>query len=307
MADQTMGDGVDPSQFQGQAPYYVSEQYQETQEITITQTFDESQSEQQPNDQSSGTHYMHDAGRILQAAYKRYNATQQNGAAQGSQGSQTTSLLQQTPHPGRPPNSPPVGHAPTSSTGIYPGAQTSSASVPFHGASFTHSTASGYTSPIQQHGQSTHLMAQHHSSVNPASQQGTHPLSHHHASPQSSHPQSSHTQSPYMNHVTYPSFGTATHTMSSQAAQYAVNNGASPHGTATHHYSPQSQADGRYSAHPSQYLAQGHPQQSPTAQQPPSAGAGLNKTMIAKQFVKGALMAGGVLAKYNRLTGGNGN
>lgn len=28
--------------------------------------------------------------------------------------------------------------------------------------------------------------------------------------------------------------------------------------------------------------------------------------MLAKKFVKGALMAGGVLAKYNRLSGGNG-
>jgi hypothetical protein len=28
--------------------------------------------------------------------------------------------------------------------------------------------------------------------------------------------------------------------------------------------------------------------------------------VLAKQFVKGALMAGGVLAKYNHLSGGNG-
>ncbi|KAG1753272.1 hypothetical protein EDB19DRAFT_1902925 [Suillus lakei] len=320
MSDQTMGNGVDPDQFQGQSmqpgPYFVSEQIQETQQIEITQTFDFSQSQQQPNgqgnqssgNQNSGTHYLHDAGRLLQAAYKMYNTPQQSGATQGSQGPQTTAPLQQTPasmmsgtsQPGRPPNSPPTGHIPTSSAGMYPGAQTS------------------YPSLTQQTGQPMHLMAsqtvqpptatqfsQHHPSVNPASQQGTHPHSHHHASPQSSH-----TQSPYMNHVAYPSFGTATHTMCSQGppipAQYAVNHGASsPHGTAPQHYSSQSQADGQYSVHPTQYHTQGYSQQSPTAQQPPSASAGLNKTMLAKQFVKGALMAGGVLARYNHLSRGN--
>lgn len=284
MFNQTTGNGVDLSQFQGQLSM---------------QTFDVSQSQQQPNgqsNQSSGTHYLHDAGQLMQAAYKMYKTSHQTGAAQGSQGSQTTAPLQQTLAPTVPsisgtgylPNSPPLGYAQTS-----------------------------YPSQTQQTGQSMHPMAsqtaqpptatpfsQHYPSVNPASQQGTHPLSHLHASPQSSH--TSHTQGPHMSHATYPSFGTATHTMSSQGppilAQYAVNHG---HSTVPHHaYSPQSQAG--YSVHPAQYHAQGTSQQSPTGQQPPSAGASLNKTMLAKQFVKGALMAGGVLAKYNRLSGGNG-
>ncbi|KAG1767707.1 hypothetical protein EV702DRAFT_1203576 [Suillus placidus] len=314
MSDQTMGNEVDPGQFQGQSsmqpgPYFASEQ---TQQIDVTQTSDVSQSQQQPgnqSNQSSGTHYLHDAGLLLQAAYKMYNTPHQSGTAQGSQGSQTTALLQQTPaftmsgtsNSGRPPNSLPIGYAQTS------------ASISFHGTSFDHFTTSGYPSPTQQTGQSMHPMAsqtaqaaptatpfsQYHPSVNSASQQGTHPHSHHHASPQSSH--TSHTQSPYMNHVAYPSFGAATHTMCSQGlpipAQYAVNHG---HGTAPHHaYSLQSQA-----THPAQYPAQGNSQQSPTGQQPPSAG--LNKTVLAKQFVKGALMAGGVFARYNRLSGGNG-
>ncbi|KAG1875371.1 hypothetical protein DFJ58DRAFT_909912 [Suillus subalutaceus] len=268
--NQTTGNGVDLSQFQGQSP-------------------------QQPNvqsNQSSGTHYLHDAGQLMQAAYKMYKTSHQTDTAQGPQGSQTTAPLQQTlpstvsgiPSAGCLPNSPPLGYAQTS-----------------------------YPSQTQQIGQSMHPMAsqtaqppfsQHYPSVNPASQQGTHPLSHLHASPQSSH--TSHAQSPHINHVAYPSFGTATHIMSSQgppiSAQYAVNHGD---GTAPHHaYSPQSQAG--YSVHPAQYHAQGNSQQSPTGQQPPSAGAGIDKTVLAKQFVKGALMAGGVLAKYNRLSGGNG-
>lgn len=303
MSYQTMGNGVDPNQFQGQTsgPYFVSEQFQETQQIEITQSFSVSQPQQQPNDQSdqsSGTNYLQDANRILQSVYKMYNTPQQTGAAQGSQGSQTTAPLQQimmsgTPNTGRPPNSPPIGYA---QTGAF---------THFHGTSFDHFTTSGCPSPTQQTGQSIHTMAsqtaqpptatpfsQYHPSVNPASQQGTHPLSHHHTSPQSS--PTSHTLSPYMNHVAYPSFGTSTHAMCSQGppipAQHAVNHG---HGTAPHHaYSPQSQAG--YFAHPAQYHAQGNLQQNPTGQQPPSAG--LNKTMLAKQFVKGALMAGGVLA-----------
>lgn len=278
--------------------YFVSEQIQETQITETTQMFDVSQSQQQPNgqaNQSSGTHYLHDAGQLMQAAYKTYQTSHQTNAAQGSQGSQTTAPLQQTlvsgtSNTGRPPNSPPIGYAQTS-----------------------------YPSQTQQTGQSMHPIAsqtarpptatpfsQHYPSMNPASQQGTHPLSHLHASPQSSH--TSHAQNLHMNHVAYPSFGTATHAMSSQGPpipaqpEYAANHG---YGTAPHHaYSPQSQAG--YSVHPAQYHAQGNSQQNPTGQQPPSAGTGLNKTMLAKQFVKGALMAGGVLAKYNRLSGGNG-
>ncbi|KAG1758905.1 hypothetical protein EDD22DRAFT_956432 [Suillus occidentalis] len=166
--------------------------------------------------------------------------------------------------------------------------------------------------PTQQTGQFMHPMAsqpaqpptntpfsQYHPSVNPASQQGTHPPSHHHASPQSSH--MPHTQNPHMNRVAYPSFGTSNHTMSSQGppipAQYAVNHS---HGTAPHHaYSPQSQAG--YSVHPAKYQAQGNLQQSHTGQQPPSAS--LNKTMLAKQFVKGALIAGNVFANLSARNG----
>ncbi|KAG1739933.1 uncharacterized protein EDB91DRAFT_374677 [Suillus paluster] len=118
MADQSMGGGIDPGQVQ------------ETQQWNIPQTFDVSQSQQQPTDQSGGSHYLHDAGKILQAAYKIYNA---RGAAQGSQSPQTAAPLQQTPmsavsgtsHPSGPPNSPPFGHAPMSSTGTYLGTQTS--------------------------------------------------------------------------------------------------------------------------------------------------------------------------------------
>ncbi|KAG0695776.1 hypothetical protein DFH29DRAFT_1005140 [Suillus ampliporus] len=336
MTDQFMGGGIDPGQVQGQSSmlpdqYFASEQVQETQQFNTTQTFDVSQSQQQqqPTDQSGGTHYLHDAGQLMQAAYKIYNATHQSGAAQGSQSPQAAAPQQQTPvsavsgtsHPSGPLNLP-LGHAPTSSTGTYLGTQSSSASVPFHGTSFAHPTTAGYpssTQQTQQTGQATHLMisqtaqppaatpfSQHYSSVNPASQQGTHPLSHHHLSPQSSH-----TQTPYINHVAYPSSGTATHTMHPQGppmpAQYAVNHGAySPHGTATHHSSPGSQAHGWHSAHPTRYPAQGNPQQSPTAQQPPGASAAPNKAMLARQFVKGALMAGSVLAKYNKLSGGNG-
>lgn len=292
MSYQTMGNEVDLNQFQGQSSmqpgqYFVSEQFQETQQIEITQSYNVSQPQQQQNDQSNqsgGTNYLQDANHFLQSVYKMYNTPQQTGAAQGSQGSQTTAPLQQTmmsgtPNTGRPPNSSPIGY-----------------------------TQTGY--PTQQTGQSMHPMAsqiqaaqpptatpfsQYHPSVNPASQQGPHPLSHHHASPQSSH--TSHTQSPHMNHVAYPSFGTSNHTMGSQGppipAQYAVNHS---HGTAPHHaYSPQSQAG--YSVHPAQYHAQGNLQQSHTGQQPPSAG--LNKTMLAKQFVKGALIAGSVLANLS--------
>ncbi|KAG2070022.1 hypothetical protein BDR04DRAFT_1100681 [Suillus decipiens] len=283
MFDQNTGNGVDPTQFQGQSPM---------------QTFDVSQSQQQPNDQSSQgshTHYLHDAGRLLQAAYKMYNTSHQTDAAQGSQGSHTTAPLQQTlmstmsgtPSTGCPPNSPPIGYVQT-----------------------------GYPGQTQQTGQITHPMAsqtgaqpaatpfsQHHSSVNPASQQGIHSLSHyhHHTSPQSSH--TFHTQNLHMDHVAHPSFETATHTMYSQGpptpVQYTANHG---HGTIPHHnYLVQSHAG--HSVHPAQHHAQ-NSLQNPTGQQPPSAG--VNKTALAKQFVKGALMAGGVLAKYNRLSGGNG-
>ncbi|KAG2345024.1 hypothetical protein BDR05DRAFT_144738 [Suillus weaverae] len=141
MSDQTMGNGVDPSQFQGQSsmqpgPYFVSEQ---TQQIDITQTSDVSQSQQQPgnqSNQSNGTHYLHDAGLLLQAAYKMYNTPHQSGTAQGFQGSQTTAPLQQTPaftmsgtsNSGRPPNSLPIGYAQTSP------------SISFHGTFFDHFT-----------------------------------------------------------------------------------------------------------------------------------------------------------------------
>ncbi|KAG1902799.1 uncharacterized protein F5891DRAFT_130456 [Suillus fuscotomentosus] len=280
VSDQTTVNGVDFSQFQGQI-------------------FDASQLQQQPNNQSnqsSGTHYLHDAGKLLQAAYKMYNTSHKTDATQGSQ---TTAPPQQTlastmsgiSNIG--PNSPPIEHTHTS-----------------------------YPSPTQQTGQPMYPMAsqtaqlptatafsQHLPSFNPASQQGTH--SHHHASSHhhtSSHPHhhtssqsfhTSHTQSPYTNHVTYPSSGAATHTMYSQGqpipAQHVVNHG---HGTAPHHaYSPQSQAGP--SVHPIQHHGPGN-----TQQQPPNNN--LDKTMLAKKFVKGALMAGGVLAKYNRLSGGNG-
>ncbi|KAG2150333.1 uncharacterized protein EDB93DRAFT_1142868 [Suillus bovinus] len=285
MSDQNTGNGGDFSQFQGQ-------------------TFGASQLQQQPNDQSnqsSGTHYLHDAGQLLQAAYKLYNTS--HTSAQGSQGSQITVPLQQTSAStmssisSTSPNSP-IGYTQTSASSL------------FHGTSSDRFTPSGYPSPTQQTGQSMHPMAsqiaqspnatpfsQDHPSVNPASQQGTHTLSHYHASSQSFH--TSHTQIPYTNHVAYPSFGTATHTMHSQGqpipAQHVVNHG---HGTATHHaYSPQFQVVS--SVHPAQH--QGNSQQ-----QPPPPSDNLNKTMLAKQFVRGALMAGGVLAKYNRLSGGNG-
>ncbi|KAG1787664.1 uncharacterized protein HD556DRAFT_1448512 [Suillus plorans] len=300
VSDQTTGNGVDFTQFQGQI-------------------FDVSQLQQQPNNQSnqsSDTHYLHDAGKLLQAAYKMYNTSHKTNATQGSQSSQTTAPPQQTlastmsgiSNIG--PNSPPIEYTHTSM------------SIPFHGRSADHFTASGYPSPTQQTGQPMHPMAsqtaqlptatafsQHLPSFNPASQQGTH--SHHHASSYhhtSSHPHhhtssqsfhTSHTQSPYTNNVTYPSSGTATHTMYSQGqpipAQHVVNHG---HGTTPHHaYPPQSQAGP--SVHPVQHHAPGNMQQ-----QPPNNN--LDKTMLAKKFVKGALMAGGVLAKYNRLSGGNG-
>ncbi|KAG2114711.1 uncharacterized protein F5147DRAFT_431060 [Suillus discolor] len=276
VSDQTTGNGVDFTQFQGQL-------------------------QQQPNNQSnqsSSTHYLHDAGKLLQAAYKMYNNSHKTDATQGSQSSQTTVPLQQTlastmsgiSNIG--PNSPPI--------------------------EYTHTS---YPSPTQQTGQPMHPMAsqtaqlptatpfsQHLPSFNPASQQGTHyhhasshhhtpSHSHHHTSSQSFH--TSHTQSPYTNHVTYPSSGTATHTMYSQGqpipAQHVVNHG---HGTAPHHaYSPQSQAGP--SVHPVQHHAPGN-----SPQQPPNDN--IDKTMLAKKFVKGALMAGGLFAKYNRLSGGNG-
>jgi hypothetical protein len=299
MFNQTTGNGADPNQLQGQLPMQISNVFQ---------------SQQQSNDQSnqsSGTHYLHDAGRLLQAGYKLYKTSHQTDAAQGSQGSQITAPPQQTLVPtmsctsntGCPPNSSPIGHA--------------SVSVPFHKTSVNHFTTLVYPSQTQQTGQTLYPAAsqiaqspsampfsQHYSSVNLTSQQGTHPPSHHHPSSQSSH--TSHTQNPHMNHVAYPSFGTATHTMCSQGppvpTQYAATHG---YGTAPHHaYSPESQAG--HSIHPAQYHAQGNSQQSPTGQQPPGAGAGPNKTVLAKQFVKGALMAGGVLAKYNHLSGGNG-
>ncbi|KIK45293.1 hypothetical protein CY34DRAFT_801793 [Suillus luteus UH-Slu-Lm8-n1] len=294
MSYQTMGNGVDPNQFQGQSSmqpdqYFVSEQFQETQQIEIIQSFNVSQPQQQQNNQSnqsSGTNYLQDANHFLQSVYKTLNTPQQTGAAQGSQGSQTMAPLQQTmmsgtPNAGRPPNSSPIGYTQTG----YPTQQTGQS---------MHPMASQTTQPL-----TTTPFSQYHPSVNPASQQGTHPLSHHHASPQSSH--TPHTQNPHMNHVAYPSFGTSNHTMSSQGppipAQYAVNHS---HGTAPHHaYSPQSQAG--YSAHPANYQAQGHLQQSHTGQQPPSAG--LNKTMLAKQFVKGALIAGNVFANLSARNG----
>jgi hypothetical protein len=286
--------------------YFVSEQFQETQQIEVIQSFNVSQPQQQQNNQSNqsgGRNYLQDANHFLQSVYKTLNTPQQTGAAQGSQGSQTMAPLQQTmmsgnPNTGRPPNSSPIGYA---QTGV---------SIHFHGTSSDHFTTSGY--PTQQTGQLMHPMAsqtaqppnatpfsQYHPSVNPASQQGTHPLSHHHASPQSSH--TPHTQNPHMNHVAYPSFGTSNHTMSSQGppipAQYAVNHS---HGTAPHHaYSPQSQAG--YSVHPAKYQAQGNLQQGHTGQQPPSAS--LNKTMLAKQFVKGALIAGNVFANLSARNG----
>lgn len=283
MFDQNMGNGVDPNQFQGQLPM---------------QTFDVSQSQQQPNNQSnqsSDTHYLHDAGRLLQAAYKMYNTSHQTDAAQGSQASHTTAPLQQvltstmsgTLSTGCPPNSPPIGYVQTS----YPGQTQQTGQIMHPMASQTGAQPPAAT-PFSQD----------HSSVNPASQQGIHSLSHyHHTSPQSSH--TFHTQNLHMNHVAHPSFETAAHTMYSQGpptpVQYTANHG---HGTVPHHnHAVQSHAG--HSVHPAQHHAH-NSLQNPTGQQPPSAG--VNKTMLAKQFVKGALMAGGVLAKFNRLSGGNG-
>ncbi|KAG1759068.1 hypothetical protein EDD22DRAFT_971828 [Suillus occidentalis] len=292
---QTVGNGVDPNKFQGQSSmqpdqYFVSEQFQETQQIEIIQPFDVSQPQQQQNDQSNqsgGTNYVQEANHFLQSVYKKFNTPQQTGAAQGSQGLQTMAPLQQTmmsgtPNTGRPPNSSPIGYAQTG----YPTQQTGQPMHPMASQTAQPPTAAPFS--------------QYHPSVNPASQQGTHPLSHHHASPQSSH-----TQNPHMNHVAYPSFGTSNHTMSSQGppipAQYAVNHS---HGTAPHHaYSPQSQTG--YSVHPAMHQAQGNLQQSHTSQQPPSAG--LNKTMLAKQFVKGALIAGNVFANLNARNGNGGS
>lgn len=291
MSYQTMGNGVDPNQFQGQSSmqpdqYFVSEQFQETQQIEVIQSFNVSQPQQQQNNQSNqsgGRNYLQDANHFLQSVYKTLNTPQQTGAAQGSQ---AMAPLQQTmmsgnPNTGRPPNSSPIGYAQTG----YPTQQT---------GQFMHPMASQTAQPP-----TAMPFSQYHPSVNPASQQGTHPLSHHHASPQSSH--MPHTQNPHMNHVAYPSFGTSNHTMSSQGppipAQYAVNHS---HGIAPHHaYSPQSQAG--YSVHPAKYQAQGNLQQSHTGQQPPSAS--LNKTMLAKQFVKGALIAGNVFANLSARNG----
>ena len=312
--------------------YFVSEQVQETEQFGVTQTFNISQEQQQPNNQNSGTHYLHDAEQILQTAYKIYNATQQSGVAQGSQNSQTTAPFQQpvSANPGTSlhsnlPNSSPV---PMTSAGPSLGAH---APVPSQ-MSFIHPTTTSYPSTTQHIGQSTHLttsptvqssgpaFSQHHPFTSPVSQQINHPLSHHHTSPQGSH-----TQNPYINHTAYPSSGIATHTMSSQGpiqAQHVLNHGVgSPHG---HHTLPGSHAHGQYSMHSAThlpqgnlqqghaaqhsatYLPQGNLQQGHTAQHPSSANGTQNKAALARQVVKGALIAGGVLAKYSNLNGGNG-
>ena len=132
MGDPNLGYGLDSYQtdgLQGQLSlqpdsYFVSEKFQETQQLDITETCNISQNQQQPqqsNGQNGGTHYMHDAGRILQAGYKIYQATQQNGAAQGSQ---TMAPVQQLMSANSGisfqstlPNSPPMGYTATSSTG----------------------------------------------------------------------------------------------------------------------------------------------------------------------------------------------
>lgn len=282
-----------------------------------------SQYQQQPNDHNGngGTHYMHDAEQILQAAYKIYHAAQQSGVAQGSQSPQTTAPLQQSVSANPDvslnsglPISPSASYISTSSAGQNAGVHASFASVPFHGASFS-------PTATQHNGQFTHAatsptiqppaattFSQHHPSVHPVSQQIIHPPSHHLAFTQGSH---SHTQNSYINHTAYPSSGSALHTVSSHSsmqAQHIMHYGTGyPHDTSSHHTSLQSHAHGQYSTHSGSYIPQGSSQQqSHTAQHPSSASTAQNKATLARQVVKGALIAGGVLAKYNKLTGGQG-
>jgi len=298
--------------------YFVSEQFQETQQLDITETYDVSQNQQQPqqsNGQNGGTHYMQDAGRILQAGYKIYQATQQNGAAQGPQ---TTAPVQQLTSANSGisfqstlPNSPPTGYIATSSTGPNAGAPHAGiAPVPLQGTSFAHPA----TTATQHTGQFTHVatpptmqppaFSQHHPSVNPVSQQIYHPLSHHQAVAQSSH-----TQNSYVNHSAYSS-GNAAPTVPSHGlmqTQHVVQYGAGyPHGTSSQHTLPESHAHAQYSTHSNAYHPQGSFVQSNTAQHPTGVGTVHNKAELARKFVKGALIAGGALARYNNMTGGGG-
>ena len=77
MGDPTLRYGLDSYQtdgLQGQLSlqpdsYFVSEQFQETQQLDITETYNVSQNQQQSqwsNGQNGGAHYMHDVERILQ-------------------------------------------------------------------------------------------------------------------------------------------------------------------------------------------------------------------------------------------------
>jgi hypothetical protein len=333
MADPNMGYNQ-AAGFQGQPDsYFTSEQVQQTQQIEITQTYnisqdqqqpDQQQPNQQPNDQNGGTHYLHDARKILQSACKFYQGTQQSGAPQGPQNPQATASFQQslsanpgTSFHGKPPNSQPIGHAPMSSVGPSAGAHAGFASAPSHGTSLVHPNAS-YSSATQHNGQFTHAttapttqpsaatFSQHHPSVDHVSQHINHPLSHPHASPHVSH-----TQNPYINHTAYPSSGTATHTMSPHGpmqAQHVAHYGTgSPHGNSSHHPSLGSHAHGQHSMHSAPYAPHGntHLQQSHAAQDPSNTNT-VDKAALARQFVKGALLAGGVFAKYNHLSGGNG-
>ncbi|KAG2130995.1 uncharacterized protein EDB93DRAFT_1312025 [Suillus bovinus] len=313
--DQTFasaGNSFDTTYYQGDQTYY-EDFFDPTTNIQIDQTFTEDLSDPTANiqvdqmfveDSFDATYYQGDQVFVGdRQTYDMFYQTTGNGVDfnqfQGAaQGSQPMAQLQQTSafvmsgttNTGRPPNSMPIGYAQTS------------ASIPLSETSFDHFTASGHPTPTQQTGQSIHPIAsqtsqlpiatsssQHHPSVHFAPPQGIHPLA---------QPRISHTQKPYINHGAYPSFGTATHTMQSQGppipAQHAVNHG---HSTAPHHaYLPQFQAG--HSAHPARYHAQGNLQQNHPSQHPQNAGR--NKPM---QFVKGALIAGGVLAGLV----GNGN
>ncbi|OAX40602.1 hypothetical protein K503DRAFT_864504 [Rhizopogon vinicolor AM-OR11-026] len=314
-----MGCGLDSDQAagsQGQPSalpdsYFTSEQVQETQQVDTTQVFDGSQYQQQPGDQNGGTHYLHDAEQILQAAYKIYNASQQqSGVAQGIQGPQTTAPFQQSmsANPGTSyhsslPNLPPVSNVQTSTAGPSAGAHVTTSHPTQHLGQSTYLT----TSPTVQ--QAT--FSPHHPSANPVSQQtATHPLSHHHAA------QGSHTQNPYMHHAAYPSSGIATQSTMSMSshgpmpAHHGVQYGyGTPHATSALHPSLGSHAHVHSAPHPHLPQAQGHAQQQFHAQanpnqHPSNVGSVQNKAALARQFVKGALIAGGVLAKYNNLNGG---
>lgn len=310
VADPSVGYGLDSGQaagFQGQpsslsGSYFVSEQVQETQQFDVTQTFNTASFQGQPSTLSDSYFTS-----VQVQETEQFDVTQMSNTA-GFQGQPSTMSdsyftsvqVQETEQ-----------FDVTQTFNIYQDQQQPNDQ---NGGTHYLPTMTSYPSATQHIGQTTHLttyptvqpsgpaFSQHHPFTSPVSQQINHPLSHQHASPQGSH-----TQNPYINHTAYPSSGIATHTMSSHGpmqAHHVSNHGVgSPHG---HHTLPGSHAHGQYSMHSATYLPQGNLQHNHAAQHPSSTSGTQNKATLARQFVKGALIAGGALAKYNKLSGGNG-